>query len=265
MEIAVSFSRPPRTWHGAPMSGRTWIEQVAPFVDRFTPDVEWWSPVNEPGLRGWLFTPDGAAMVADFSIRLRAHLERHPADKQLSPDFNDHYATDGSLARHLDGTSLVARYVRLFNEAGGQFGRAIAWHAYGAVEHRSLASTDDLVASLVGTPGENLPIWVTEAGAHVDDDFAPGRTEAGQDVRVRWLTDVRRGLASHDRITRLSYYHMREEPDLRSGGCRPLAGFPWDSGLVRSCGEPRPAWHSWCRAACPGVWGAPRVEPFGVR
>jgi len=68
MEIAVSFSVPPQYWQGVPLTGQAWIDQVMPFIDKFTPDVEWWSPVNEPGLKGWTFTPAGASTVADFSV-----------------------------------------------------------------------------------------------------------------------------------------------------------------------------------------------------
>src|SRR5918998_747053 len=77
MEIAVSFSSPrePVT------DGRAWIARAAPFIDRFSSDVEWWSPANEPNLRGWTFSPEGASMVADFSRRPESYLApRHPAD-----------------------------------------------------------------------------------------------------------------------------------------------------------------------------------------
>ena len=57
MEIAISFSVPPQTWQGVPLTGQAWIDQVKPFMDRFSSDVEWWSPMNEPGLEGWTFTP----------------------------------------------------------------------------------------------------------------------------------------------------------------------------------------------------------------
>ena len=91
MEIAVSFSVPPQTWQGAPLTGQAWIDQITPFIARFAPDVEWWSPVNEPGLHGWTFTPSGASMVADFSRRLKSYLQQSQSgDKLLSPDFNDH-------------------------------------------------------------------------------------------------------------------------------------------------------------------------------
>ena len=66
MEIAVSFSMPPQTWQGATLTGQAWIDQVKPFIDRFSPTVEWWGPMNEPGLKGWTFTPAGAAFLADI-------------------------------------------------------------------------------------------------------------------------------------------------------------------------------------------------------
>ena len=241
MEIAVSFSVPPQTWQGVPLTGQAWLDQVTPFITRFTPDVEWWSPVNEPGLKGWTFTPTGASMVADFSVRLKSYLEQnHPADKQLSPDFNDHYNTDGTLKRHPDGTSFVERYVKLFDKAGGEFGSAVSWHAHAATKFKSLLGTDDLVTTLAATKGATLPIWVTEVGAHVNDTRAPGQTEAQQDDQVKWLVDTTSGLASHDRITRMSYYHMRQEPDANAQGCQPVAGFPWDTALQTSCARAAP-------------------------
>ena len=82
-----------------------------------------------------------------------------------------------------------------FHNAGGQFGSAIAWHPYGGVRRRSLLSTDDLVTTLAATSGATLPIWVTEAGAHVNDNYVPGQTEAEQDAQVRWMTDRVAGLA----------------------------------------------------------------------
>jgi hypothetical protein len=250
MEIAVSFSVPPQTWQGVALTGQAWMDQVRPFIDRFSPEVEWWSPMNEPGLKGWTFTPSGASFLADVSVRLKAYLEQtHPDDKLLSPDFNDHYAADGTLKRHLDGTSFVERYVKLFDQAGGQFGSALSWHPYGAVRRRSFLSTDDLVTTLSATKGAGLPIWVTEAGAHVDDNPVPGQTEAEQDAQVRWMTDTSSGLASHDSITRMNYYNVREEVDVGAPVCQQKPGFPWDTGLVRACGDRRPAWYTWCLAS----------------
>src|SRR5215217_9700027 len=231
MEIAVSFSVPPQTWQGGPLTGQAWIDQVMPFIDRFTPDVEWWSPVNEPGLKGWTFTPTGASMVADFSVRLKSYLEQsHPADRLLSPDFNDHYNSDGTLKRHLDGTSFVDRYVKLFDKAGGEFGSAVAWHAHGAVTFKSMLSTDDLVTTLGATKAAGLPIWVTEVGSHVDDSRVPGQTEAQQDDQVKWIVDTNAGLASHDRIARMSYYHVRQDTDITASTCTAWPN-PWDTAL----------------------------------
>jgi hypothetical protein len=101
-----------------------------------------------------------------------------------------------------------------------------------------------------------------------------GQSEAEQDAQVRWMTDTTSGLASHDRITRMHYYNVREEPDTASPTCQPKPGFPWDTGLVRACGDKRPAWYTWCvaarrkDAACyddsPGAasWGTYRVDVF---
>jgi Glycosyl hydrolase catalytic core len=275
MEIAVSFTAPPQEWEGAPLTGQAWIDHVAPFIDRFSSDVEWWGTMNEPNHRGWTFTPTGARALADFSVRLKAYLEQsHPADGLMSPDFMDHYNADGTLKRHPAGDSFVQRYVMHFHNAGGQFGSAIAWHPYGAVRRKSLLSTQDLVTTLGATSGAGLPIWVTEAGAHVDDNYVPGQTEAEQEAQVRWMADTSAGLASHDRVTRMHYYNVRQEPDTSSPTCQPLAGFPWDSGLVRACGDRRPAWYAWCLAArrgdaacyddSPGVasWNAYRLDVY---
>ena len=271
----MSFSVPPQTWQGVPLTGQAWFDQVKPFIDRFTADVEWWSPMNEPGLKGWTFTPTGASMLADFSVRLKAYLDQaHPGDRLMSPDFNDHYNADGTLKRHADGTSFVERYVKLFDQAGGQFGSAVGWHPYGGVRRKSFLSTDDLVTTLSATSGAGLPIWVTEAGARADDTSGASQTEAEQDAQVKWMTDASAGLASHDAITRLHYYNMREEPDTDSPTCQAKVDFPWDTGLVRACGEKRPAWYTWCLAsrandaACyddsPGAasWSSSRLDVF---
>jgi hypothetical protein len=273
MEIAVSFSAPPQTWQGVTLTSQAWFDQVKPFIDRFSSEVEWWSPMNEPGLKGWTFTPAGASFLADVSNRLKAYLEQsHPDDKLLSPDFNDSYNTDGTLKRHLDGTSFVERYVKLFDMAGGQFGSAVSWHVHAAMRYRSFLSTDDLIATLNATTGAGLPIWVTEAGGHVDDNSVPGQIEAEQDAEVRWLTDTTSGLAAYGQITRMHYYDMRQQVDVTAYPCARLAGFPWDTSLVRACGEKRPAWYTWCRAArqndaacyddSPGAasWGPARID-----
>jgi hypothetical protein len=275
MEIAISFSVPPQTWQGVTLTGQAWMDQVRPFIDRFSPEVEWWGPMNEPGLKGWTFTPAGASFLADVSVRLKGYIEQnHPDDKLMSPDFTDHYDADGMLKRQLDGTSFVERYVKLFDTAGGQFGSAVSWHPYGAVRRKSFLSTDDLVYTLSGTKGAGLPVWVTEAGAHVNDNSIPGQTEAEQDAQVRWLTDTTAGLASHDAITRMHYYNVRQEVDVGVSPCQSKPGFPWDSGLVRACGDRRPAWYTWCvasrqrDAACyddsPAMasWGPYRLDVF---
>src|SRR5829696_7461194 len=218
MEVTVSFTVPPQTWEGVTLTG--------------------------------------ASMLAEFSRQLDGYLRQaHPGDRLISPDFVDHYASDGTLRRHPDGTSWIERYVKLFDRAGGNFGDAVAWHAYGAVRRKSLLSTDDLVYTLGMTSGAALPIWVTETGARADDTSDASQTEAQQDDQVRWMTDMSSGLASHDRITRIHYYNMREEPDFNSSTCQAWATFPWDSALVRACGQRRPAWYTWCLASRQGDGG----------
>ena len=133
----------------------------------------------------------GARFLADASVRLKTYLEQtHPADKLLSPDFNDHYNADGTIRRHPAGDSYVQRYVMHFANAGGQFGSAVAWHPYGAVRRKSMASTDDLVATLNATAAATLPIWVTEVGASA----SAGEVESPGHAYFQ-TTD--RGLARH--------------------------------------------------------------------
>src|SRR5918997_1134201 len=115
MEITVSFTVPPQIWDGVTLTGAAWLDQVKPFIDRFAADVEWWSPMNEPNLKGWTFTPTGASMLAEFSRQLNGYLQQaHPGDGSVSPDFLDHYAADGTVKRHPAGDSWVERYVKLF-------------------------------------------------------------------------------------------------------------------------------------------------------
>jgi hypothetical protein len=72
----------------------------------------------------------------------------------------------------------------------------------------------------------------------------------------------------------MHYYHMRKEVDPTAPTCQPKADFPWDTALVRPCGEKRPAWYTWCLAArqkdaacyddSPGAasWGPSRLDVF---
>ena len=250
MEIAVSFSVPPQTWQGVALTGQAWFDQVKPFIDRFTEQVEWWSPMNEPALKGWTFTPAGASLLADFSVRLKNYLDQaHPTDRLMSPDFNDHYAADGTL-EEAPRRDLLCRALRQAVRQGRRTVRKRRGLASLRRRRRkSFLSTDDLVTTLSATSGAGLPIWVTEAGARADDTSTASQTEAEQDAQVRWMTDTSAGLASHDGITRMHYYNMREEPDTASATCRAKADFPWDTGLVRACGDKRPAWYTWCLAS----------------
>ena len=75
----MSFSVPPQTWQGVPLSGQAWFDQVKPFIDRFSADVEWWSPMNEPGPQGVdVHARRRLRSLADFSMRLKAYLEQSP-------------------------------------------------------------------------------------------------------------------------------------------------------------------------------------------
>ena len=65
---------------------------------------------------------------------------------------------------------------------------------------------------------------------------------------MKWIVDTNAGLASHDRITRMSYYHVRQDTELNATPCRAWPN-PWDTALVTACGKRRLAWYTWCLAA----------------
>jgi Glycosyl hydrolase catalytic core len=250
-EVAVAFGGP-----AAYVAPEAWIAKVGAFVDKYSPVVNAWSPVNEPnfnpgGVPNWLATTPrssrptaphgyGVEVLARYSQALNGFLaQRHPDDLLLSPDLHDDY--DGDLS---DGTPLstvvtdgrristVADYLRHFRTAGGELGAALAWHPYSGVNRRDMTSTEDIAAEVPG-----LPIWVTEIGAagQIPGGRFERAGEAYQQETVDWMLGP--GLASHPQVERIYYWHMLDHNPV------------WDTALVRADGSPRPAWYSWCAAA----------------
>ncbi len=247
-EIAISIGPP-----AAPTDWTIWLDRVSRFVGAFSPAVAWWSPVNEPNhsSSGWMSTPEGAAIAAQYSAGLSALLSLlHPTDRLLSPDFHDDYGQDGRIKRDPSGDSTVEVYVRQFLAAGGLLGSAVAWHPYYGAIHESLESTQDLLDNVLPA-GSPQDVWVTEVGAIVErldgnGEVAMAHTLEQQDAQVRFITGP---LAAQPRITRISYYHVRDHNPV------------WDSGLVDELGQRRPAWYTWCAARHAGDPSHPDCAP----
>jgi len=231
-EIAVTFERPPgrdASGQGAPPSRDVWLAQVSAFIHEFTPHVEWWSAANEPNLETPALPKLDPTRLAEYSSDLASWLAvYHPEDRLISPEFSD--------------GGEVAQYVRDFRNAGGHFGTVVGWHAYNGAQQRDLAGTDELLAAV-----PDLPLWITEVGAHENDPREPSQLQAQQASRVEWIVST---LAAHPRVWRVSYYHMRDHNSA------------WDTALVDAAGVPRQAWYTWCAASHGGDPSAPDCLPI---
>lgn len=268
-EVIVSFARP-----DAYVAPEEWLAKVGAFVAEFSPQVDWWTPVNEPNQRSgrvpnWMITTPrfgkpvapygyGADVAARYSAALAGLLAAgHPGDGMLSPDFHDDYdfdRSDGTPLRTVDAgggrrISTVADYVERFRAAGGQFGAALGWHPYYGANLRDMTSTEDLAAAVPG-----LPIWVTEVGAA--GSMPGGRfTALGDQTQletVRWLTGDPAGLGAHPRVARMLYWHVLDHNPV------------WDTALVAADGTRRPAWYAWCAATHGARAAAPDCSPGGI-
>jgi putative glycosyl hydrolase len=228
-EIAITFERPSTS---VPPS--LWLSKVTAFIDELTPHVQWWSPANEPNDSSDDLPRLPPTVLAQYSSALQSWLLQHHAeDQMISPDFAD--------------TGPIGSYIQEFRNAGGKFGSRIAWHPYSGVQAMSLDSTNELIAAV--PPG--VPIWITEIGVHVQDQYRLNQGEDDQNTRVQWLVNT---LAAHPRVWRVNYWHMHDHNDY------------WDSALVRRDRTARPAWFTWCTATHGGdhqhydcldvAWGA---------
>jgi Glycosyl hydrolase catalytic core len=234
-EIAISFGTPV-----AAVTPEVWLDRVARFVAAFSPSVSWWSPANEPNhpSSGWISSAAGAATLAAYSRSLSALLAlAHPTDRLLSPDFHDDYGPDNLVRRDANGDSTVELYVRAFLATGGTLGDAVAWHPYDGAMRQSLESTTDLLANVL-PPDAPFDIWITEVGGILERRDSDGalkiaQTPEQQNAVVSFITGR---LAQQPRISRISYYHMRDHNPV------------WDSALVDELGARRPAWYTWCAA-----------------
>ena len=164
-------------------------------------------------------------------MRLKSHLEQsHPADKLLSPDFNDHYNADGTIKRHPAGDS----FVRALRQALRQRRWAVRQRDRLAPVRRGQAQEHGehrrpRLHARTRPPGAGLPIWVTEAGAHVTTiRRRPDRGRAGRSGEVDDGHDLRACVTRPHHPDAL----LQRAPGARhrSSTCQPLAGFPWDIG-----------------------------------
>jgi hypothetical protein len=247
-EIAVTFKEHPGVDCGDPVNcgpqptQACYGERIAEVIQALAGDVDVWGPANEPNLGdAWLPGTAGARRLAEywatFVVRVAA---LDPDARMLSPEFADR-----------PDLGSIAPYVEAYEEAGGGFGDYAGYHAYWGVHAKSRGPTDDFG----GTIPDGVPIWITEVGAF---GLNPARgvvsTEADQADRVDWLLNDPGGLANHDRVARLSYYHLQASADPTT----------WDSALARADGTPRASWSTWCAAAHGGDGSLCRVGADAV-
>jgi hypothetical protein len=273
-EIVVSFG-PASGWveGGQALLGEKyrptpelWISKVRQFIDLHDADVGVWGPANEPNEGvGWLRDGDGPAKLAGYYAALYRLVKVERAaqgDKLLSPEFHDHLDANGAPwpadpSRYPADYSTLDLYIDAYESyvqglgVGDGFGDAVGWHPYKGTRLQSRAGTDDLVGAIPA----GRPVWITEVGAVIHTAVAT-QTEEEQDADVQWLVDSESGLAKHDRVGRIYYWHLRNHNP------------GWDSALVDSNGRRRPSWYTWCAASHrddPLHTGCRQYVPYGLQ
>ncbi|NLT05442.1 MAG: hypothetical protein GXY03_03935 [Solirubrobacterales bacterium] len=199
--------------------------EIAKVVQEFADDVDVWGGANEPNLWKTSASTIGA-IPFNTLVAYQASLAEvvgyyDPTAIWTSPDFNDE-------------TGAWATYVTNYKNAGGGWGHVAAFHPYAGAAAQSLATTNDYAA--IVPSGKS--IWVTEVGAHASPNLTT------QNARVGWISRGQAScpssspcsLASHDRVAKIAYYHMRDHSST------------WDTALMESTLDRRPAWYTWCAA-----------------
>jgi cysteine-rich repeat protein len=212
----------------------TWARGVYAFIDAFDADVDMWGVANEPNHK-WL--KNAPCLLAQYSQVLHQALaSRGGVDHLVSPEWLD--------------DANVHDYIDQYAWCGGDFGQIIGWHPYGGVEHRSAASTLDLLAH--PQIPSHLPVFITEVGSRLRENATCSyhSSLAQQEEDVRWLVE---NLANeHPRIQRVYYYQQRPPPP---------EACTWDSGLEDSNSNQRPAWYKYCSAIYEGRTCSPPIPP----
>ncbi|HYP55143.1 MAG TPA: FG-GAP-like repeat-containing protein [Solirubrobacterales bacterium] len=200
-------------------------QEVTKVIQEFALKVDVWGGVNEPNLwptfEGNCCRKIPAATLAEYQSRFAGAVNTWDSSAlDTSPDFSDNTENWKSYVEE-----YKAEWAKRYG-AGGAFANVAALHTYGAIQAMSLQKVNEYAGMLPA----GKEIWVTEAGAHFT-------TPQAQAQKVAWMTNGASGLASHDRVTRIAYYHMRDHNSA------------WDTALMEENQAPRPAWYTWCAAA----------------
>ncbi len=195
-------------------------------VQDFASKVDVWGGINEPNLWKTGANSTGAIPVStlvDYQAGFTEVVDHWDSSATItSPDFNDETANWNGYATN-------------YQNAGGGWGDVAAFHPYAAAATQNLSTINQYAAIVPG----NRDIWVTEVGTHFNGN------PAAQAVGVEWIAKGQAqcpnanacSLASHDRVKRIAYYHMRDNNPT------------WDTALLNADLTRRLAWYKWCSAA----------------
>jgi len=238
VEVMVTFRK---GWgDAAPPTPDQYARAIEPVVRELNSKVRYWGPANEPNYgQGWTGSDprgQGPRLAAGYYGRLKSLLQLlGTPEKLVSPDFHDAYASKSHTEVRLKPSpydpakSIVRDWIDSYRAAGGGFGVKAAFHPYGGVHRRNVASTLDFLAAV---PND---VFFTEVGSIISSSMGVYHTEAEQNAEVDFLVNTLATLSP--RVKRVYYYHQRElNPD-----------WGWDSGLQAPDGRLRDAWVTYCR------------------